>query len=327
MSKYKLYDIVKAVGIDEIPLEKAATDFTIDGTLTPQQALNLWDTVVAKSNILGRIRRVLANSNAGDLNQYVNEGILTGRAGAATAMDAVRGGGDIAGVNKDNIGNSYVLKELYFLYNLLNTEMTNFAALGRSKFNTEAGNQIATGYGNAFTEKFITGDDGLNEPAGIIKLVTDNLAANPTEEASGKKVRNVDTGALTTITDRLAAVWKKQQIKYRKKCVILLSDADYETYKDEVDESSNYNGAKTVTQDKDYKYKGLELIPMEDMADNTYVMSPLDNICYIMSVASGANERGTDVQKVPKTLVYWNLANMQFAFVTYDKVVYGYDAS
>jgi len=325
MSKYKLYDIVKAVGIDEIPLEKAATDFTIDGTLTPQQAVNLWDTVVPKSNILSRIRRVLANSNAGDLNQYINEGILTGRAGAVTAMTAIRGGGDIAGLRKDNIGNSYVLKELYFMYDLLNTEMTNFAALGRNKFNQEAGNQIATGYSNAFTEKFITGDDGINEPAGIIKLVTDNLAASPAEEATGKKVRNIDTAALTAVTDRFSAVWKKQQVKYRKKSVILCSDADYETYKEEVDESSNYNGAKTLTQDKDYRFKGLEVIPMEDMDDNTYVMSPLDNMCYILSVASGANERGTDVQKVPKTLVYWNLANMQFAFVTYDKVVYGYD--
>jgi hypothetical protein len=325
MATNKLYDIVKAVGIDQIPLEKAATDFTIDGTLTPQQALNLWDTVVPKSNILSRIRRVLANSNAGDLNQYVNEGILTGRAGAVTAMTAVRGGGDIANINKDNIGNSYTLKELYFLYDLLNTEMTNFAALGRNKFNTEAGNQIATGYANAMTEKFVTGDNGINEPYGIVPQIVANLAASPAEEATGKKVRNIDTAALTTITDRLSAVYKKQQIKYRKKCVILLSDADYETYKEEVDESSNYNGAKTITQDKDYKYKGIELIAMEDMTDNTYIMSPLDNMCYIMSIATGANERGTDVQKVPKTLVYWNLANMQFAFVTYDKVVYGYD--
>ena len=324
--KKTLYDAVLAVvNKEKVDLKKAATDYEIGGTLTPTDALSLFDTVIATSNLIARIRRVLAESNTVNLNQFVNKGVLAGRSNAATAKAAVLAGNSVAGITKDNIGNTATLKELYYLHSFLPTELSNFARLGRGVFQRESINQLAEGWKEILEEQVLIGDNTANQAYGFIPNAKANLAASPAEEATGKKVRNIDTDGFTTVTEALQAIYNKQQLKYRSKSVIMLNTADFDTYCDEIIAGTSLQTGRDILRDTStlQKFKGIELIPLDDMPSGNYLMCPLDNMAFVINNNNVVTN--VDVENVPKSWLYSIFGEWNFQFVTFDKVVIAYD--
>ena len=322
MKKKKLYDLFKAYVDGEITdLKKAATDFEISGALTATDALALFDTVQATSDLLSRVRRVDAESNLVNLNQFVNNGVLVGRANAATAKSAIIAGNDIANINKDNIGNQVTLKELYYLYNFQPSELTNFARLGRGVFQSKSVAQLTEHWKVTLEEQILVGDNTADQAQGIVPLAKANLG----DGSTGKTVRNVDIGALTTVTDKLQAVYDIQSLKYRKNSAILISQADYDTYVKEQRNASGSNTRERILSDPSVyrRFQECELIPLVDMPADNYLITPLDNIAWCVNIDGVENT--VEIQNVPKSTVYSIMGLWQFGFVTYDKVAIGYD--
>ena len=306
-----------------VSLYKAATDFEIGGALTITDAGNFWDTVIQQTNYISRIFRYDQFSIIAHLNQFVNQGVIVGKPDAATAAAAVRAGNDVANIVKDNIGNDLTLKELYYLYNFNSAELVNFARLGRGVFASRATAQLMADFGEKMEAHLFNGDGTANQPDGIIVTAKANLNATvDTQSATGKDVAFTDTTALTTVTDALSAVLDLQQDKYEDDSVIFLSNNDYKTYKREVDASSNFNGARTRTEKRDYDFEGIELLPSSHMTDKEYLITPLNNVVFANKV--DGMETNVDVQNVPKSTLYNTMGHWNFGFITYDKVTLGY---
>ena len=310
------YAIENHTGLDgKVNLQKAATDYEIGGTLTPTDGLNLFDTIIKENDFLSRVRFVPCESIKKNLNSFVNEGVLRDRDNVS----------DRSGMRKDNIGNDANLKEIYYIFDQEPEELVNFARIGPQAFESGVTNQIAIGYANRLEEEAINGDDGVNRLHGLLKKAKDNLATTPAEEATGKKVRNINTNGVTTITARLKAVLQKQQSKYRKPTIstFVLSLNDYEDYVDEVIATTGLTGGRDILTDQKYKYKGYELLVNTEMPDNNILFGPLNNICYCVNIAG--IKRSLNIEDRPSLLEHTYLAFIDYQFATFDKVVIGYD--
>lgn len=325
-----LYDlalnILKAQN-ENTSIMKAATDYTVSGSLERTNALNLYDTVRKQGDLVSRIRRVNSASLKYDLNQFANTGVITGRADAVTAKAAIIAGNDVADINKKNIGNTGTLKELYHLFSRSGEEVTDLVQYGEAEFNSNLSMQLAEDWSDKLENLVLNGDNTANQPTGILKHCKDNLAANSTEEATGKKVRNIDINAagseITTIKGRLDALIKKQQVKYRKESVILISENDYQTLIDELVATESLSTGRDILRDQTLPYRGYELIRLPYMPDNNYIMSPLNNIAFVVSAKD--TRRNTEVQEVPFNILYSIMGFWNFDFCTYDKVTIAYD--
>jgi len=319
--KGKLFDVVKAYN-DGQTLEKAATSYEVGGNLTRTDGVNLWDSIVKEGDLLSKIRKIYIGSNTGNLNQFENGSIFSDRAGAAAAMAEVIAGTAITGTNKRNIGNSWALKERYLLFDLLNEEITNMARLGRGVFNRETSGQIDISFSNHLEGQLITGDGTGVNMTGILKRCLDNLAADEAEELTGLKVRHFDTAAMTTSTAIYKAAYEKQQVKYRNKSVFITAENDANKYQDEVDARISYTGSKNETKKIEYPYRsrGLEVNPY--MTDKTVIFTPLNNIAMVISVEK--MRKNVKVQEVPYTIVYSLKVDIDYQFITNDKVVFGH---
>lgn len=327
MSKKRvtLFELCKAVADGKITLEKAATEYEIGGVLTKTDALNLYDTVIKQGDLLAKVRRVPCYSLKGNLNQYVSEGVFTNRADAGAAMSAVINGNDIANTNKDQIGNEFTLLERYYLFALLSEELVNNARQGRNRFQSETGKQINTGMANTLENQLIAGDGTGSNVIGIRKRCIDNLATSQAEEDSGKKIRNIDTNLYATQTARLKAVYNKQLSKYRSKSTFIMNEDDYNTYEEEVNATTSFNGSKNTVEKKNYPFKSRQIIASPYVAANEIYFGPLDNICNCIDVVG--MKRTTKMQDIPETLVYGFKMHVDFQFATNDKVTFGYKAT
>lgn len=332
MKQLGLYSVVKKAVDNGLTLKqtvdiaKAATDYTVGGTLQRTKALNLWDGLKAKSNLFARIRRVVTSSTSMDLSKYINQGVLTGKSGAATAMDAVRGGTEISGIVKKNIGNTVTQKELYFLFNLVMEELAEYAQFGANVFERETLNQINTDWSNKLENQLLNGDNSVNEANGILPYMKANLATSSAEELSGIKIRNIDTTAegITTQTGALDALISKQLPEFLIGSVILMSYQDFLIFLTERGDSSNFSGTKSNQEAIDIlrRYKGIEIIPLPYMPQGNYVITPLNNIAWCVNM--GNVKSGIINQEVPESTVKYVKGFWNFGIVTFNEAVIAY---
>lgn len=332
MKQISLYSIVKKA-IDNglslkqtVEIAKAATDYTIGGTLQRTKALNLWDGLRKKSDLVSRIRRVTTSSTSVDLSKYINQGVLTGKTGAATAMAAVRAGTAISGLTKSNMGNSVTQKELYFLFNLVMEELVEYAQLGQKVFETETLRQIETDWGNKLENFLLNGDNSDDEPNGILPYMKANLATSDAEELAGLHIRNLDTTALsiTTQTGALDALIKKQLPEFLTGSVILMNYTNYLDFLTERGSSSNYSGTKSNKDAimAERYHKGIEIIPLPYLPTGTYVITPLNNIAWCINM--GNVKSGIINQEVPESTVKYVKGFWNFGVVTFNEAVIAY---
>ena len=326
----KLFNLAKAV-IDGKPemIKKAATDLEVGGTLTPRNAVNLFNSVTKNADVFNRIRLVEMYENTGKLSDVITKAVLTDRAGAATAKTALNAGNDIAGITKDNIGNSVTLKELYFLFNLKFEEITNMARTqlaGAGNFESLVGTQFATSTEDILEEMMWSGDNTDDEPYGFEVNAKANLA-DPgfSLTAPIKKVRYVDTGAMATQLEKLRAIRNITKVAVRKKGVWFMNIADADKYVDEVKDSSSESGNGWITRDGKtlLAFDGTEIIATPYISEGTIMFSPLDNMCKCINVKN-AMAIAEEI-KIPYSLVYCMLNFWNLQFITYDQVSIGYD--
>ena len=300
-------------------LIKAATDYEISGALEPATALLLSDTIRARANVVSMMRMVPAYSNLVDLSSIVNEGVLVGRAGAVTAKAAILAGTNVSGISKGNVGNQVTLKEFYWLFSRTYEELTNVARLNSTTFNNIVNTQFATSYQNVLENQVWNGENGANEPLGLLVDAKDNLGSG----SAGDTVRNVDTAAMTTVLERLRGLRDIMSDKYRADVTYFMSLSDLDTYRDEVSGSSSFTGDKLVVENKPMIFDGRPIVSSPYVADNNIIATPPDNMCWVVNVVNMG--KNIELQNVPVMMLYSVVSYWQFKFATFDKVAIAYD--
>jgi hypothetical protein len=327
MERKTLYGFIKKCMDDGIKpgqtaqIIKAATDYEISGALEPTDALTLADTVRQRANVVSQMRLVPCSSNLVNLNQITNEGVLVGRAGAVTAKSAILAGNDVANISKGNIGNQVTLRELYFLFSRLYEEMTNTARLGADAFNRWVSEQFQTSYMNVLEDHVWYGDNGANEPRGLMVSAKANLG----DGSTGKTVRNVNNAAYTTVLESLRGLRDIMSDKYRNDVVYFMSLKNLDTYRDEVASSSSFSSKELLVENKQMIFDGRPIIASPYITEGEFLASPLDNMCWCVNTTQMS--RDVEVQNVPKSMLYSIVAFWNFEFATYDKVAIAFDQS
>lgn len=332
MRKKGLFALAKACADTEdagksFDLKKAGLDYEIDGTYTPTDSLNLFDETQKVTDIISKIRRIDTPSAKYNLNNIVNAGVIVGRTGAVAAKTALLAGTDISGLIKSNIGNQGALKELYHLFNLTPSDLTNWARIGAGKFQSGTTSQIANDWAEKLEKLLFTGDGGVNEPSSLVVRCLANLASTEAEEDSGKKVRNVDINDTDapTIASKIELVYQKAPERNWPNSVIFINSREYQKYVNEVIASSGATGLLAIMADpmRFKKYKDATLVPTPNLPANNLIMTRYKDICWCIATAGLSNT--TEIQNIPRAIIYSLFSEWDFDFTTYDRVVYGYD--
>lgn len=255
-----------------------AADVALDGELTPKQGRAFVNAIVDHSPFLKRITldiagRLIKKRTALD----AAKGVLTRHiAGATATQDQMKKLGVVGctlnmtnGVKLDAQLTDEALED--------NQDNANFEKEQYAGFSTVFGNDLLY-LGMVGTADNADSAAPFNELAKGWPMVA-------SEDADTVKVTYaVDTdSAGKTVMNALSAITSAAHADIRNKAPILISPEDYSAYVDYIAEA-HQNTAVLLSGDA-AKYKGRELIEMEDLPQGTFLSTPLKNMVLGVSKA------------------------------------------
>lgn len=231
-------------------------DFSIGGTLTPDQARAFFDLVVDQSAFMKNITTITGKKLTIPINAY--------NLGSQVLVRVAEGSEPTADqkAQSSNEGKNMQLLPVQLFYDLpFQTIEDN---QDNPKFESIITGQIAKVFANDLLNLATngTGDDGTTFATlntGWIKLAQDSSTAT-----------KVNTNAVTTITGRLKAMLTAARDEYKTpNCKFIMSPADKETFIDEIAANNSLAGVQLTG--KVSSYYGYEILVDPYMPDGVYL--------------------------------------------------------
>ncbi len=263
-----LSGILKSGGI-------TAADVTLDGTLTPKQGRAFANAIVDHSTYLKKITvditgKLTKTRTALD----AAKGVLTRHSAGVGTTDAQLKKLGVVGCKLNMVNGVKLVAQVTDEALEDNQDNPNFEKEQFAGFSTVFGNDILY-----LGVVGIADNDADNAP---FNELAKGWLAVASESASVVKAEYANSGTATEkVLAALSLTVNNLHTDIRYKTAIHLSPEDYDTYVDYIADA--HQNTAVLLSGEAAKYKGRELVVMEDFPQGTYLATPLQNVVLGMS--------------------------------------------